>query len=167
MLAALGPGLKVGLLWKSLKVASQRSRFYAPFAAWAPVLETPGVSFVNLQYGDCEAELAYARETLGVEIWSPPGIDLKDDLDEVAALASALDIVAGPANATINIAAACGTPAWFVCPPGGWPMLGTDRYPWYPAARVFMPPGFNRWEPAMAAMAEALRQDASRAPGPG
>ena len=161
VLETLGPGLKVGLLWKSLKVASQRSRFYAPFAAWAPVLTTPGVRFVNLQYGNCEAELAYAREVLGVEVWSPPGVDLKDDLDEVAALSSALDIVAGPANATINIAAACGASAWFVCPPGGWPMLGTDRYPWYPAARVFMPPGFNRWEPAMAAMAEALRQDAS------
>ena len=161
MLDALGPGRKAGLLWKSLKITSQRSRFYAPFAAWAPVLATPGVRFVNLQYGDCEPELAHAREALGVEIWSPPGIDLTNDLDEVAALTSALDLVAGPANATINIAAACGTPCWLVCPPGGWPMLGTDRYPWYPKARVFMPPGFNRWEPAMAAMAEALRQDAS------
>ena len=94
-----------------------------------------------------------------MEVWSPPNIDLTNDLDEVAALASALDLIAGPANATLNIAAACGTPTWFVCPPGGWPMLGTDRYPWYSKARVFMPPGFNRWKPAMAAMA--------RSPAPG
>ena len=159
-LAALGPGRKVGLLWKSLKLNSHRSRFYSPFAQWAPVLATPGVRFVNLQYGDCDAELAYARDELGVDIWSPPELDLKDDLDEVAALASALDLVLGPANATINIAAACGTPCWFVCPPGGWPMLGTDRYPWYPKARVFSPPSFNRWEPVMAELADALRQGA-------
>ncbi len=159
-LADLGPGLKVGLLWKSLTVSSQRARFYSPFAEWAPVLATPGVRFVKLQYGDCSTELAHAREGLGVEIWTPPGPDLKQDLDEVAALASALDLVVGPANATINLAAACGTPSWFVCPPGGWPMLGTGRYPWYPKARVFSPPGFNVWAPVMAELAEALRQDA-------
>ena len=160
-LAELGDGLKVGLLWKSLKISSQRSRFYSPFADWAPVLAIPGVRFIHLQYGDCSAELAHAREVLGVDIWTPPGPDLKEDLDEVAALASALDLVVGPANATINLAAACGTPSWFVCPPGGWPMLGTGRYPWYPRARVFSPPGFNRWAPAMAELAQALRQDAS------
>ena len=162
-LAALGGGLKVGLLWKSLKVDSHRSRLYAPFAEWGAVLRTPAVRFINLQYGDCSVELAQAREQLGVEIWSPPDVNLKDDLDEVAALSSALDLVLGPANATINIAAACGTPCWFVCPPGGWPMLGTDRYPWYPAARVFSPPGFNRWSPVMAQMAHALAQEAAAA----
>ena len=161
-LEALGPGLKVGLLWKSLAVTSQRARFYSPFAEWAAVLATPGVRFVNLQYGDCAKEIAYAAETLGIEVWSPPGIDLKQDLDDVAALSSALDLVVGPANATINIAAACGTPCWFVCPPGGWPMLGTDRYPWYPSARVFSPPGFNRWAPVMADIADALRKSGAR-----
>ena len=148
---------------EELKVSSQRSRFYSPFAEWAGVLATPGVRFVNLQYGDCAAELAYARDVLGVEIWTPPGPDLKEDLDEVAALSSALDLVVGPANASINLAAACGTPCWFVCPPGGWPMLGTDRYPWYPGARVFSPPSFNCWGPAMEQLAQALRQDASPA----
>lgn len=162
-LARLGGAKTVGLLWKSLKVSSQRARFYSPFAEWAPVLATPGVRFVNLQYGDCADELAYARDELGVEIWSPPGLDLKDDLDEVAALASALDLVIGPANATLNIAAACGAPTWFVCPPGAWPMLGTDHYPWYPRGRVFSPPGFSRWGPVMAEVAHALRQDASAA----
>ncbi len=160
-LDGLGGGLKVGLLWKSLKISSQRARFYSPFTEWAPVLATPGVRFINLQYGDCADEIAHARDALGVEVWTPPGPDLREDLDEVAALASALDLVMGPANATINLAAACGTPSWFVCPPGGWPMLGTGRYPWYPGARVFSPPGFNRWSPVMAELADALRQDAS------
>ena len=70
-------------------------------------------------------------------------------------------LVGGPANASINLAAACGAPSWFVCPPGGWPMLGADRYPWYPKARVFSPSGFDRWSPVMEQIARALRQDAS------
>lgn len=155
VLDGLATGLKVGVLWKSLKLDAARRRYFSPFEQWQPVLRRPGTIFVNLQYGDCEAELAEARAA-GIEIWSPPGIDLKDDLDEVAALTCALDLTIGPANATTNIAAACGAPVWLVSTPGAWPRLGTDRYPWYPQVRVFTPAAFNRWDPVMAEVAEAL-----------
>ena len=156
-LGALGPGLKVGLVWKSLKINSQRARFFSPFDALGPLLAAPGVRFVNLQYGDCAAELEQAHAA-GVDIWSAPGLDPKNDLDELAALSSALDLAIGPANASLNIAAACGTPAWFVSTPGAWPLLGTDAYPWYPRARVFRPSAFNDWGPVMGEVAAALRQ---------
>ena len=155
-LTALGDQPTVGVVWKSLVVNSGRFRNFSPFAHWRQVLQTPGVRFVNLQYGDCEAELEEARETLGVEIWNPPGINLKDDLDDVAALTCALGLTIGPANATTNIAAACGAPVWLISTPGAWPRLGTDRYPWYPQARVFSPAAYGQWEPAMAEVAEAL-----------
>ena len=150
------PGRKVGILWKSMKVEAARTRYYSPFQLWTPVLTTPGVSFVNVQYGDCAAEIEWARRELGVEIWTPPGIDLKQDLDDIAALTSALDLTLGFANATSNIAAACGAPTWIVSVPGAWTRLGTDRMPWYPQARIFNPPGLDRWEETMAGVAEAL-----------
>lgn len=154
----LPPGPTVGLLWKSLIQAGARHRFYSPFDQWRPVLTVPGATFVNLQYGDCAEELATARRELGVEIWTPPGIDLKQDLDEVAALCGALDLVVGPSNATSCLAGAGGVPLWLLSTPGAWPMLGTDRYPWYPQARVFLPPTLGQWEPAMQAMGQALSQ---------
>ena len=149
-------GLKVGLLWKSAITNSGRHRFFSAFEQWAPVLATPGVTFVNLQYGDCERELAQAKTQFGVELWLPPGIDLKQDLDDVAALSTALDLVIGFSNATFNIAAAGGVPAWLISTPGAWPRLGTDRYPWYPQVRVFLPPSFADWDPVMADIARAL-----------
>ncbi|MDP1632106.1 MAG: tetratricopeptide repeat protein [Caulobacter sp.] len=152
----LPAGPRVGLLWKSLINNGARHRFFSPFAQWEPVLAVPGVTFVNLQYGDCAAELDLVRRDLGVDVWSPPGIDLKQDLDDVAALACAMDLVLGPANATSSIAAACGAPVWLLSTPGAWTRLGTDRMPWYPQARVFVPPGLGQWAPAMQAMAEAL-----------
>jgi hypothetical protein len=171
VLGGLGPGPKVGLLWKSLKVETARARFYSPFEAWAPVLNTPGVVLVNMQYGDCAEEIAAAKAQLGVEIFQPPEIDLKDHLDDVAALSSALDLVIGPANATSNIAAACGAEAWLISTPGAWPKLGTSHYPWYPSMRVFDPPAFNRWAPVMAEIAETLTARAAKvgteAQGPG
>jgi tetratricopeptide (TPR) repeat protein len=153
---AAGPGKKVGLLWKSGIAKNARHRYFSPFAQWAPVLATPGVQFVNLQYGDCAEELALARQELGVEIWQPPGLDLKQDLDEVAALCCAMDLVAGFSNATLNIAAACGAPTWLVSTPAAWTRLGTDRYPWYPQARLFAPQEFGDWDAVMGEMGEAL-----------
>jgi tetratricopeptide (TPR) repeat protein len=149
-------GRPIGVLWKSLKLNSARSRFFSPFDAWAPVLQTPGATLVNLQYGDCVGELAHARDRFGVQLWTPPGIDLKNDLDDLAALCSALDLVIGPPNATTNLAAASGVPTWIIAVPGAWPLLGTDRYPWYPSVRVFQPPAFNQWEPVMQQIAAAL-----------
>ena len=155
-------GPKVGLLWKSAIGKDARHRFFSPFEAWAPVLATPGVSFVNLQYDDCSEELAMAERDFGAKIWQPPGIDLKQDLDDVAALGAALDLVVGFSNASFNLAAAAGTPVWLISTPGSWPRLGTLRYPWYPQARVFMTPTFGVWDGVMGAMAEALGAFAER-----
>jgi hypothetical protein len=150
-------GPKVGLLWKSMTAKGGRHRYFSPFDLWAPVLKVPGMSFVNLQYGDCAAELAQARDELGVEIWVPPGIDLKQDLDEVAALTCALDLTIGFSNASLNLAGACGADAWLVSTPAAWTRLGTERYPWYPQVRTFTPPAFGAWEAVMGDMAGALQ----------
>jgi len=158
VLDAAGPGPRVGLLWKSMKLDADRSRYFSPFEQWRAVLQVPGVSFVNLQYGDCQPEIATARDRLGVTIHQPAGVDLKDELDEVAALSCVMDLVVGPANATSNIAAACGVPSWLVTTPDAWPRLGTDRYPWYPSMRVFEAPK-GLWAPVMAEVAAALRAE--------
>lgn len=156
-LAALGPAPKVGVLWKSLRMDAARSRFFAAFDLWREVLATPGVQFVNLQYGDCGEELARAGAE-GLNSWNPPGINLKDDLDDVAALSCAVNLVIGPANATTNIAAACGATVWLLSAPGDWPMLGTDRHPWYPTAKDFVTPALGRWDQVLAEVAKALPQ---------
>lgn len=154
-------GKTVGIVWKSLVKATARSRYFSAFEQWEPVLKAPGVTFVNLQYGDSADEIAFAKEAFGVDIWTPPGIDLKNDLDDLAALTCALDLVIGPANAATNIAAASGAPTWLISTPGAWPKLGTDRYPWYPQVRVFNPPAYNDWAPVMAELAAALEQFAN------
>ena len=149
-------GVKVGLLWKSNIQNGARYRFFSPFADWAPVLKAEGVTLVNLQYGDCSEEIAQAERDYGVRIWTPPGIDLKQDLDDVAALCCAIDLVVGFSNATLNLGAACGAPTWLISVPGAWTRLGTSRYPWYPQVRTFTTPAFGNWAPVMEAVGEAV-----------
>ncbi|HEY9219659.1 MAG TPA: tetratricopeptide repeat protein [Phenylobacterium sp.] len=158
-------GRKVGILWKSALLNGGRGRYFSRFDQWEPVLRTPGVCLVNLQYGDCAEELAYAQEKFGVEIWQPPGIDLKQDLDDLAALCAAMDLVVGFSNATLNIAAACGAPTWLITTPGVWPRLGTDRYPWYPQARVFQLEAYGAWEPVMEEVAQSMASFAAGGTG--
>ena len=159
-------GPKVGLLWKSATDKDARQRYFSPFSQWATVLKTPGISFINLQYGDCAAELAQAKEEFGVDIWTPPGIDLKKDLDDVAALCAAMDLVMGFANASFNLAASSGAPVWLISTPGSWPRLGTDHYPWYPQARVFVTPSYGDWDGVMAMMGDALADFAGGSSSP-
>ncbi|WP_298743671.1 tetratricopeptide repeat protein [uncultured Brevundimonas sp.] len=150
----LGPGLKVGLHWKSLVLTGQRARYFSSFERWKPVLTTPGAVMVSLQCGDVADDLA-AAEAAGVSIWTPP-IDLRNDLEDVAALSAALDLVIGPGIAGTNLAAAVGGAAWMITAPDDWHYLATDRYPFYPHLRFFRRDGFADWDGTMARIRTAL-----------
>lgn len=155
-LAGLNANPKVGVIWKSLKSSALRDRAFSPFEEWHGILSTPGIQFINLQYGDAEAELAAARAA-GLDIHTPAGIDLRQDLDDLAALCVSLDLIVGPPTATTNIAAACGTPIWLIMPPNPWLALGEPYYPWYPRSQLFVAPAVDDWAPVMASIAESLR----------
>ncbi len=155
LLKGLNDKPKVGILWKSLIKHSRRDRYYSPFAQWQDVLEVEGVQFINLQYGDTTEEMAEAR-TMGLDIWTPPGIDLKADLDDLAALCAAMDCILGPTNATSNIAGAVGTEIWMVSPAFPWTTFGTDRFPWYPHTRMFYSDSMLDWGPVMTQIRQAL-----------
>jgi len=155
--AWLGPGAKaIGLTWRSGKLGGDRRRNYPSLEAWAPVMRTPGVRFVNLQYGDCDDELRALNGLGQIEIIEPPDLDLRDDLDDLAALCAALDSVVGIANAATQLAGACGCPTLMLTPPAAWPMLGTARYPWHPSMQVVVCPEAGDWAPAMSELAGRL-----------
>ncbi len=154
-MAALGGKPKIGILWKSLKSGAQRDRYFSAFEDWADLLRLSGVTFVNLQYGDSDAEMAWAAAN-GLDIHTPKGIDLKDDLDDLAALCSAMDVILAPSNATSNISAACGVPTWFLSPAKSWLQLGEEHYPWYPGVRLFAPIALTDWKSAIDQMRDAL-----------
>lgn len=158
-LEALGPGLKIGLHWKSLVLTGVRARYFSSFERWKPVLTAPGCVMVNLQCGDVTEDLA-AAEAAGVKIWTPP-MNLKDDLDDLAALSNALDLVIGPGIAGTNMAAASGARTWLVHAPDDWHLLATDRYPFYPRVRTFATGGFDGWPRAIAEIRSALEQEVS------
>jgi Tfp pilus assembly protein PilF len=155
-LAAMGPGPHVGICWRSMMLGAKRSKYYSALDAWGPIFKTPGITFVNVQYGDCKGELARAIERHGVDIKVFDDLNLKDDIDGAAALSAALDLVLSAPTAAAATAASVGTQVWFLTAGRTWPQLGTDHYPWYRSTRVFSPEKFGDWNALMPAVAAAL-----------
>ena len=121
--------LTIGLCWRSSLRSTLRDANYAPLSDWAPILTLPGLRFINLQYDDCEAELADAEHRFGITIHRPP-LDLKNDLDGAAALTAALDLVISAGTSVAEMAGAPGLPVWRIGRAGDWTTLGTGCRPW-------------------------------------
>lgn len=152
----LPAGIRVGISWRSVLTDGRRRREYAPLLAWEPILGRPGVQFVNLQYGDCERELLDVERALGITIHRWEDLDLFSDLEEVAALITALDVVVAPRNAVAHLAGALGTKTLMLANPHTWSDLGTGSLPWFPAVTPFYRTSGGSWAEAIEPASELL-----------
>lgn len=152
-------GPLVGICWRSMMLTNKRTKYYTTLDMWKPIFQVPGVNFVNLQYGDCEKELAEAEAFHGIPIVRMEGHDLTKDLDGNAALSAALDLVISAPTSVAATSGAVGTETWFLLSSDGWPQLGTREYPWYPKSHAFAPhpSGFAEWDKVLGQVGEALK----------
>ncbi|WP_421709089.1 tetratricopeptide repeat protein [Algihabitans sp.] len=159
-LEALGPEPVVGLCWRSMLLHTGRNHWYLHLEDLEPIFTLPGARFVSLQYGDAREELAEAeRRWPGRVLSLEDEVDLTDDLDEVAALNTALAAVVAP-NTTCSVLSAavgCSTYEFTVGP--AWHMLGTDRVPFFPSQKVFDYPFGTPLVQAVPVIRDALRRD--------
>ncbi|GAA0551673.1 tetratricopeptide (TPR) repeat protein [Rhizomicrobium palustre] len=158
ILAKGGPGLTVGVCWRSMKLDTKRGKYYSSADEWAEIFKIPGVRIVNLQYGDCSEEIARAEKEFGIKIEVIDGLDLKDDLEGAAALSAALDLAISAPTASAAIAAGVGTETWILSACYAWPQLGTDHYPWYKNTRAFHPARFGDWKTLISDVAAELQK---------
>lgn len=156
-LAALGPGLNVGISWRG---GTKTTGIYArsiPLERWRSILTIPGVNFINLQYNDCAAEIEAVTQSTGATIttWQ----DALDDYTETAALVAGLDLVITVCTSIVFVASGLGTPAWVMAPPGAsWRYVrGQSHTPWAPTAEIFWQGGAS-WESAIKEVASRLAQ---------
>lgn len=112
-LATLPPGLNVGISWRSGQRNVIRDKSYTDIVRdWGAVLAVNGVNFINLQYSWEKEELQQAETLHGCRIHMMPGVDLKNDIEDIVALAYALDIVIAPGTAVREMCAASGARVW-------------------------------------------------------
>jgi tetratricopeptide (TPR) repeat protein len=152
-----GPGFRVGICWRSGLKTVDRLRAYSHLEQWGPLFAVPGVVWVNLQYDDCAAELAEAERRFGVGIHRFDGVDLRNDLESVAALLWRLDLVITAPTAVSSLAGAMGTETWQLVHGVDWTAFGEPRSPWFPAIELFAHDSAEPdWAPVLERVAAAL-----------
>ncbi len=157
-LRGLGPGLKVGIAWRLGAGAGPLNEYQIELADWDEVLRVPGVQFISLERGDAAAEIAGARERTQPQIHEVLP-SARHELDDLAALIVALDLVISLPGTVCHLAGALGANVWVpvaALPPWQEAIAG-DACREYPGMRLFRPSDSGRWQEVMAHIAAHLR----------
>jgi len=114
--------------------------------------------YVNLQYGEVDEEITQVANDLGVTVINLDSVNKYDDIDGLAAIIEACDLVISIDNTTVHLAGALGkdtrvllphTPEW------RW-MLGRKDTPWYESLRLYRQPAIFDWAGAFLSLKEDL-----------
>jgi tetratricopeptide (TPR) repeat protein len=106
----------IGIAWRSENALAGREKRTDLPSHWLPLLKTPEVQFISLQYGQTGDEIAAANAAAGCDITSIPGLDPIRDVDGFAALVAAMDLMISTSNTTVHIAGGLGKPCWALLP---------------------------------------------------
>ena len=156
--AADAPARRIGLAWRGGMASTRRRERSLELAALASLWQVPDVRFVSLQHDATADEVAAftARNGLALD----HDAQVLADLDETAALISALDLVITVCSANVHLAGALGRPAWVMVPVvAEWRYLAAgERMAWYPSVRLFRQAQAGEWVPVIDAVARALTE---------
>lgn len=150
-----------GLSWHSKNDEFGRDKSLR-LSSLLPLLSLPGLSFVDLQYGDTSTERAELLAQHQISLQKLDDIDSFQDIDALAALISACDIVVTVSNTTAHLAAALGKPVIVMLPASPslfwyWHLDRSDS-PWYPSAVLLRQTQPGDWHEVIATASAALTE---------
>jgi len=154
-----GRGLRAGLVWAGQARPSLPGfgtldrRRSAGLAAFQPLFEVAGVSFVSLQAGPA----ARQPRPQGLELFDPmPDVT---DFADTAAIIAGLDVVVSVDTSVVHLAGLAGKPVFLLDRYDGcWRWLsGRLDSPWYPGLTIFRQEEPGDWSGPMARAAASLQ----------
>ncbi len=156
--------IRIGMAWRGGTLRNRQYLRSLNLPDLLPVLQTPDCAFISLQHGDYAEEMHTLRERQGIDLRMPQ-FNIATDLDELAAMISALDLVITVDNTIANLAGALGVPVWVLLPfSAEWRYgLNAEMMPWYPSARLFRQIRPRDWTPVIDRVAVGLRNFSPKA----
>ena len=154
-----GGGLICGLSWYS-KHNTVGDRKSLALADLLPVLSVNNRQFVDLQYGDTTAERAHLADTTGLQVTRMASVDNFHDIDGLAALIDACDVIVTISNTTAHLAGALGKTVFLMLPRSvgrfwWWQAERSDAL-WYPNVRIFRQSVDGDWNSVITQVRDAL-----------
>ena len=131
-----GDRLKVGVIWRSIKLIPARNRGYTLPSSWEGVLDRKDLCFFSLQYGVMKEEILEAEAKFSTKIHVFDDLNYKDDFDQVAALVSQMDLVISPDTTMFMVAGALNIPTicMMISPVGYYGCY--DKFPFFPSVKI-------------------------------
>ncbi len=156
--ADLGAGPAIGISWRGGVTVWDQRRRATGLDAWGELFGIEGVTWINLQYGDRDAEIAAFEAKSGYKLHDWP--DAIADLDDFAAQVDALDLVISMSNTTVHFAGALAKPVWTLVPfvPAWRWGLDGDSCPWYPSMRLVRQIEDQPWSDVLSPLADGIRE---------
>lgn len=160
----LSPGPVIGICYKSCGNAGPLKS--VGLDKLHGILDMPGATFVSLQYNDTPDERVADAPLLN----KIQDLDMMRDMDGVAALIGACDLVITVSSITAHMAGAMGKPVWTFIPGRAgrmwfWGLKGSES-PWYPSMTLYRQEWGGNWQPAIDRMTSDLRQFVGSYKGP-
>lgn len=118
------------------------------------------LTYVDLQYGDTSAERTSVRDGGGIAVQRVDSVDTFNDIDGLASLVDACDVIVTISNTTAHLAGALGKQVFLMLPYSigrfwCWQADRSDAL-WYPNVRIFRQPEDGDWGSVLAAVRDAL-----------
>ncbi len=122
----------------------------------------PGVRWVDLQYGNTGEDRKRFMDHFGLNLSHLDDIDNYNDMDGLAALIGACDLVVTVSNTTAHLAGALGIPTIVMLPYG----IGSLWYwhhektvsPWYPSCRLSRQSVAGDWAPVITGVSAQITE---------
>jgi hypothetical protein len=154
--------LLCGIFWKSRQKKNGLKKSLE-LIDLLPILQIPGVKFVNLQYGDTVEDCRVLSEQTGLRIINCDEVDNFNDLDGHAALIQACDFLVGCSNSSAHLAGALGKRMYLALAYGHgtfwyWANELEGQSLWYPSIKIHRQVQLGDWlEPINAIRADILK----------
>ena len=114
------------------------------------MLKTDELLYVNLQYGDVNQEISQVEKDLGVTIVNLDSVNKYDDIDGLAAIIEACDLIISIDNTTVHLAGALGKETHLLLPyVSDWRwLIDREDSPWYQSLKLYRQPAVFDWSGA-------------------
>jgi ADP-heptose:LPS heptosyltransferase len=139
------PRPHIGISWRGGMVSTSRLQRSIELAEMLTAFKSVQGTWVCVQYGNVDDEVANAQALTGREVH--PGLSGYADIDDIAALTSALDGVVTVCSTQAHLSGALGTPAAVLVPANpSWPYGAQgEAMLWYPALTLLRQKHLGCW----------------------
>jgi hypothetical protein len=159
-LSSLGDAKKIGILWNGIWTGETPKQTSLPLQEVRNMMtRQQGATWINLQHGSHQNDVNQPRSIGVVPQLFPEAF--KYDLDAMAALLVALDLVITPPGYVAHLAGALGVKTWLLVPEGAdWrhtiDMASEPRSVWHPSIKMYRQTKGQTWQHFFATLEDDL-----------